>query len=384
MKKILQISNYLYPNRGGIEQIAQYIMNSLSEDGYPQRLICFNETARDGDHVCRRGETARDTVDGVEVTRCGCFAKIRSQSLSVTFHRELKRLLRDFRPDIVIFHYPNPLMAASLLRLLPDGTKLIVYWHLDIVKQKLLRLLFTGQNRRLLRRADLLIATSPPYVDGSPWLSAVREKCVIVPNCISAARMQPTDAAYAAAEEIRRTYPGKILCVAVGRHTQYKGFEYLIRAAKTLDSRFAFLITGAGEETEKLKQEAAGDPRICFLGVVDDTTLKGCLLAADIFCFPSITKNEAFGLALAEALYYGKPAVTFTIPGSGVNYVCPDGECGLEAPNRDVAAYSERLKRLGDDPALRERLGENGRKRAETLFMYPQFSDRIRRIIRDL
>ena len=45
MKKILQISNYLYPNRGGIEQIAQYIMNSLSEDGYPQRLICFNETA---------------------------------------------------------------------------------------------------------------------------------------------------------------------------------------------------------------------------------------------------------------------------------------------------------------------------------------------------
>ena len=44
-----------------------------------------------------------------------------------------------------------------------------------------------------------------------------------------------------------------------------------------------------------------------------------------IFCFPSITRNEAFGIALAEAMYCGKPAVTFTIEGSGVNFVSLDG-----------------------------------------------------------
>lgn len=55
MKKILQISNYLYPNIGGIEQIARDIANAITSDGhYEQKIICFNETARDGDYICNR------------------------------------------------------------------------------------------------------------------------------------------------------------------------------------------------------------------------------------------------------------------------------------------------------------------------------------------
>lgn len=53
--------------------------------------------------------------------------------------------------------------------------------------------------------------------------------------------------------------------------------------------------------------------------------MKAYLSAMDIFCFPSITKNEAFGLALAEGMYYSKPAITFTIDGSGVNFVSLNG-----------------------------------------------------------
>ena len=55
MKKILQISNYLYPNIGGIEQIARDIANAITSDGhYEQKIICLNETARDGDYICNR------------------------------------------------------------------------------------------------------------------------------------------------------------------------------------------------------------------------------------------------------------------------------------------------------------------------------------------
>ena len=89
-----------------------------------------------------------------------------------------------------------------------------------------------------------------------------------------------------------------------------------------------------------------------------------------VFCFPSITKNEAFGLALAEAMYYGKPAVTFTIPGSGVNEICPNGQTGIEVPNRDVDAYAKAIRTLADDERLRARLGANGRKRAEEELLF--------------
>lgn len=293
----------------------------------------------------------------------------------------LKGVFDSFNPDIVIFHYPNPFVGHYLLKYIPDTARLAVYWHLDIVKQKLLGKFFVSQNKRLIKRANLLIATSPEYVEGSPYLSAVSGKCKVVPNCINEGRMQLSDRAFEIAKDIRQKNEGKIICLAVGRHTEYKGFKYLIRAAHELDERFEVFITGKGEETEKLKREAGDDKKIHFVGMVDDDELKAYLFAMDIFCFPSITKNEAFGLALAEGMYYGKPAVTFTIPGSGVNYVCLNGENGIEVANRDVKAYAKAMMKLADDAELREKYGISGQKRVVENFLNSRFKENIHAVI---
>ncbi|MBQ6350677.1 MAG: glycosyltransferase [Methanobrevibacter sp.] len=179
--------------------------------------------------------------------------------------------------------------------------------------------------------------------------------------------------AYSKTEEIRQQNPGKIICFAVGRHVPYKGLKYLIEASKYLDDRFRIFIGGKGPLTEELKAQAADDSKITFLGRVSDADLIAWYQAMDIFCFPSITKNEAFGIALAEAMYFGKPAVTFTILGSGVNYVCRNGEDGIEVPNRDVKAYADALKKLADDPTLRTEMGGAGKKRVMENFLYSQF-----------
>ena len=370
MKKVLQISNYLYPNIGGIEQVARDIANALSEEGsYEQKIICFNETANDGDHHCKRAETVHDYVDGVEVIRCGCIAKKASQSISLTFGRELHKLMEIFRPDIVIFHYPNPYQAAFLMHYLKREFKFILYWHLDIVKQKILGKVFHRQTVRLLERADKVIATSPNYIDGSRYLSKFRKKCVVVPNCINESRLKITSESQKRAEEIRRDNKDKIICFAVGRHVPYKGFKYLIEASKYLDDRFRIYIGGKGPLTESLKAQAAGDKKIIFLGRVSDEDLIAYYQAMDIFCFPSVTKNEAFGIALAEAMYFGKPAVTFTIPGSGVNYVCINGEDGIEVPNSDSRKFAESILLLCDNELIRIEMGINAKKRVEKNFL---------------
>lgn len=370
MKKILHVSKYYYPFRGGTEQIAQDCVNSLMEI-YEQKVFCFNDDKYD----------LIDSVDGIEIIRAGCFAKVASQSLSKTYGRLLKKKIASFNPDIIIFHYPNPFAARYLLKYIPSNCKLVIYWHLDIVKQKILKMFFVKQNKRLVKRADVLIATSPTYVDGSPYLSSARYKCKVVPNCINVERLQTSIEVMNKAEEIRDIYKDKIICLAVGRHTEYKGFKYLIQAAHLLDDSFQIFITGKGEETENLKAEAGDDKKIHFLGLVDDVDLKGYLTAMDIFCFPSITKNEAFGLALAEGMYYGKPAVTFTIPGSGVNYVCLNGENGIEVPNRDVEAYAKALEKLALNDDLRIKMGKAGKKRVEDLFLNIQFEKNIREVI---
>lgn len=373
MKRILHISKYYYPFRGGTEQIAQDCVNAL-KDKYEQKIICFNDSAED----------KTDEVDGIEVIRCGVFVTVASQGLSKSMGQKIKKVLEDFNPDIIIFHYPNPFVARYILKYISPSSKFAIYWHLDIVKQKLLKKFFVRQNKKLVDRADLLIATSPTYVEGSPWLSSASNKCRVVPNCINVERLQGSPEIDAKAEEIRKQNQGKTICLAVGRHTEYKGFKYLIQAAHLLDDSFQIFITGKGEETNNLKAEAGDDKKIHFLGLVDDAELKGYLTAMDIFCFPSITKNEAFGLALAEGMYYGKPAVTFTIAGSGVNYVSLNGVTGIEVPNRDVEQYAGAMRKLAADPVMRTRMGIAGKERVESNFLDRQFNENIRKVILEL
>lgn len=372
-KRILHISKYYYPFRGGTEQTAQDCVKGLA-DKYDQKVICFNN--ENGD--------ANDEIDGIEIIRCGCFAKISSQSLSLTYRRKLKSVFKNFHPDIVIFHYPNPFVAALLLAYIPNDCKLVVYWHLDIVKQKILKVFFNRQNRRLIKRADRLIATSPNYIEGSPWLSQAKAKCIFIPSCINEKRLQPSKESEKLAEQIRKENENKIICLAVGRHTEYKGIKYLIQASKLLNDRFQIFVTGKGELTEDLKKEANGDKKVHFLGIVTDDELKAYLSAMDIYCFPSITKNEAFGLSLAEGMYYGKPAVTFTVPGSGVNYVCLDGENGVEVENRNVKQYADAIKKLAADEKLRRTYGEAGRKRVMENFLYKQYVNRMRKMLEEI
>ena len=373
--KILQICSYYAPSVGGIEQTAHDIAQAL-QGRYEQKVFCFNHEK--GSRV--------DCVDGVEVIRVACFAKVASQSLSFSYGHTLKKVFAEFRPDVVIFHYPNPFAAYHLKKQLKSypGCKLIVWWHLDITRQKILGKLFTWQSKWLLRRAARAVATSPNYIEGSPLLQSAREKCTVIASCVNGGRLVPSAVAREEAEALRRVYAGKTICFAVGRHVPYKGMEYLIRAGKLLDDTYAIWIGGQGPLTKSLKALAANDPKVEFLGKLSDDVLQSRLLACDIFCFPSITRNEAFGLALAEAMYFSKPAVTFTIPHSGVNYVSLNDVTGIEAENRNIAAYAEAIKKLAADETLRKQYGEAGRRRVLENFTFDRFQAKLIQLLQEM
>lgn len=373
--KLLQISNYYPPHIGGIEQVACDVATGLKGE-VEQRVLCFHHEKGD----------VFETVDGVPIIRAGTFAKVASQSLSLSFGKLLKKTFREFRPDVVIFHCPNPFEAYYLKKQLKKypACKLVVWWHLDITKQKVLGKFFTRQSRWLLHRAVKVVATSPNYIEGSAQLKSVREKCVVIPCCANEARISVDDEIRTRAEELRREYAGKTLLFAVGRHVPYKGMEYLVRASRLLDDKYAVCIGGSGPLTPELKQLAEGDAKVHFLGRLSDLDLKAYLCACDIFCFPSVTKNEAFGIALAEAMSFAKPAVTFTIEGSGVNYVSLDKVTGIECPNGDVEAYAAAVRTLAEDEELRRRCGIAARERVQALFTQEKFAEHVHRLLAEI
>lgn len=171
-------------------------------------------------------------------------------------------------------------------------------------------------------------------------------------------------------EDVRKRYGNKPIVFFVGRHIQYKGLLHLIKAEKYVKSDCVFVIAGKGPLTEELKAKCHS-PRVDFVGRLSDEELKIYHYAASVFAFPSITKNEAFGVALAEAMYCGTPAVTFTIPGSGVNWVSLNEKTELEVPNGDDKAFAKTIDILLDDKELSKRFAENGKKRVMDNFTIP-------------
>ena len=187
-----------------------------------------------------------------------------------------------------------------------------------------------------------------------------------------------------AAKKIREDNPGKILGFFIGRHVAYKGLDYLIEAVKkTTSDKLLIFIAGDGEDTAKLKAQAEGVDKIRFIGRIDDSVKRSYLEASDLTIFPSVTRSEGFGLALAEGMFFGSPAITFTIPGSGVNYLSQDKLTGIECPLMDTDAYAKALDTLCEDDALRAEYGENAKRMILSRYTKDRFIENVGKLLEE-
>lgn len=333
------------------------------------------------------GNYDRSGSEDIIVERIPTDYKLLSQPVSLQYSKRIKSAISEWQPDVVYFHYPNPLGAYLVLRHLPRHIPLVVHWHSDIVQQKVVYPLFKNLEHRLLSRADVIVATSESYANASRPLRPFLSKHRVIPCSVNTSSLTLSDEGRERVERLRRDAGGRPIVFFIGRHVKYKGLPYLLEAEKLMKNDHLVLIAGTGKITEGLKErykerEEAGAIR--WLGRIPDEDIPVYLHAADIFAFPSITRNEAFGVALAEAMYCGTPAVTFEIPRSGVNWVSPDAVSSLCVENSNVGEYARALDRLITDDALRESLGETGQRRVSELFSEQAVARLYRELMDDI
>jgi rhamnosyl/mannosyltransferase len=226
-------------------------------------------------------------------------------------------------------------------------------------------------------RSDKILITSPTYISGSKALLPWCDKLEVVPNTVNTGKLQKQAGDDEAIRNIKNLYEGKKIIFTFGRHVPYKGLKYLIEAAPLITDKAVIVIAGQGPLTKDLKRQAKPFPSVHFMGRLSNNDLRYYLYAADLFAFPSITRNEAFGIALAEAMYCGLPAVTFTIADSGVNWVSVNKETGLEVENGNVQAFAEAINKILDDVFLRRKLGVNASLRVKKYFVTEAIKEKI-------
>ena len=356
MKTILHISKYYYPDLGGIESVARFLAENLKD--FRNEVVCFEtEKSKEIDNIC-----------GVQVHREKVQMNIKSQDISFTYRQHLKAILEQCQPEIVVLHCPNPFVYPILLSLISNKTKLVILWHSDILAKGLLYKIIKPIETRLLKRADYIIATSEEYAKHSSIINPYSSKILYLQNTVKTSQFERRQEDEKKIADIKNKYNNKKIVFFVGRHIKYKGIDRIIDAEHFVKNDCVFVIAGEGVLTEKLKRQATGKDRICFTGRLSDDDLRCYLYASDIFAFSSINKAEAFGVALAEAMYCGVVPVTFTIKGSGVNWVSLNGVTGEEVPLDDVKAYANAIDKLLENDELRKKYSLAAQERIKRLF----------------
>jgi len=264
--------------------------------------------------------------------------------------RRTLEVMRSIEPDVVHLHepaVPGPCLSALLYFNGPMvGTfhasgELLHMWTRPALKSSMARL-----------SARVVVSESALETARANWYDA---EYVVLWNGIEVDRI-------AGAVPTPTERPAAFF---IGRHEPRKGLAVLLDAWRAIDRDAVLWIGGAGPQTEELHAEKKVK-NVEWLGAITDAERDSRLRAATVLCAPSL-HGESFGVVLLEGMAAGTPVVASAI--EGYRNVARADRDALLVPPGDVGALQQALRRVLDDPALRERLVVEGRARAEEFSM---------------
>ena len=350
--KILHAGKFYPPVPGGIETV----LRDLAE-GLATRWDVHVAVAHD-----RWSRTVREEVGGAHLVRAASFGRFGPLALCPALAVHLWR-----GPyDCVVLHEPNPLAVMALAVRVPSR-RFIIWHHSDYLRPRWSKRLYDVLLRRLCRRADCVIFSSPPLAAHSE-IAPFARRVAVIPYGIDLPAFATIDERQRRrAQEIRAANREPII-LAVGRLVYYKGIDVLLEAMRSCPG--TLVVIGEGTSIGALRrvatQQGLGE-RVHFVSHVSQAELVAYYHAADVFVLPSTERTEAFGIVQVEAMACGVPVISVDLP-TGVPWVNNDDVTGIVVPSRDAAALADAIRTLAGDRALRERLGAGGRERAATLF----------------
>lgn len=346
--KVLHIGKYYPPFLGGIEKVNFDLVENLNKLGIETDVLCFNHEK----------ENQKENKE-YKIFRNPVLIKKFSTPISLSIIKNIRDIYKDY--DIIHIHLPNPTVAVFFQFLNFKG-KIILHWHLDIVKQKFIKFFYLPFQTHLLKKADAIIVTSPDYLDASKDLKNYRNKCKIIPIGINSSYLKEN---IYFREKLAHKYAGKKVVFSLGRLTYYKGFKYLIDAAKELNENTIILIGGIGDLQKELEaqiKEKELETRVILLGKIPQENIGEYYRRADVFCLPSVERSEAFGIVLLEAMSFGCPLIS-TSMGSGVSWVNQHNITGLVTEPKNPTKLAEAIRQIVGNDELSLEYSKNAKKR---------------------
>ena len=366
MFKRALITNY-YAEMGGGEFAMLRHAKWLLRNGVDVRTCLFH----DGPLVARLEDAGAHVSVINTLLKCG---PRRAWLTGLRVVPEIVRLIRGFRPDVVIDYtiHELPFIITATrwcgvpVVFIDQGTVWTDHSEADWREKQLPRWL----------RKDIMAAICTTRIKADDLIArgVPSNKVHLVYLGIDKTAFKMYSAEASSVRTELGISPECSVVGIFGRLIEWKGQAVFIRAISRLGRSdvHGIIVGGAqlnqvcGADYEKeLRQIAIHEgvsDRIHFTGFRDD--IPKLMHACDIICHAS--HREPFGLVIVEAMMAGKPVIASDV--TGPREIVIEGETGFLTTPGDVEALTNRLEQLLNDDQLRVRLGDKGRDRAHTCF----------------
>lgn len=296
--KILIVTHYFLPHKGGIEFVAYNQAKELVKQGHQVTIV----SSRIGD------EQEEEIMDGIKIRRVKAW-NIFEKKWGIpypVFSPKLSKVLNQEAKDADVVHvhdigYLSSWNGARKAR--KYSKKLILMQHITTVKKGFITNLiqFIVQKtygKYIINKADKIIVCNELVKN---WINKP-EKTIFLHNAVDIKLFKPTTKENIS--KLRKKYNlplDKPIVIFVGRLVEKKGFTKLFEAR---DKDYFILFVGDGEVPENMQNQE----NTKFMPAQPQDKLSELYSLSDIFCLPSV--NEGFPLTILEAMACALPIIT--------------------------------------------------------------------------
>jgi glycosyltransferase involved in cell wall biosynthesis len=273
------------------------------------------------------------------------------------------KLARELKPDVIVVNKVLFWSSFALLRLRLAGFKVILttdalvgmtWWPRGRIA-KICAAIYAWTGGWLILKSASKIVFFHPQPAALLKRLGIAEKSMVIPTGIDPQGCQVSGVRCQVSEKMTVSY--------IGRLESVKGVEDFVAAAlqvKRDHPELKIQVVGWFKENHPLVE--AHKDEVTFTGLRHD--IPEILASTDIFVLPSY--SEGLSNALMEAMASGCACIASDVGGNA--FLIQNGVSGFLFPAGDREAIAAHIRRLIEDPAKRQSLGEGARKRIEEKF----------------
>lgn len=326
---------------GGAERVLSFLLNTLYQKGYDVSLLSFDGENATSFYPLEKNVQWLKLAIGNPSTKA-TFIETVSRVLA------LRKYVRTKNPDIVIA-FMHSMFIPMAFSMIGSGVPLIGSEHIVPIHYKKKKLEFL-----LLCLSSFFQKSMTVLSDDVKKLypTFIQKKMVSIPN--------PIQATSERANTVNEEAVQKII-LNVGRLDPQKDQNILIESFAHIAKKhpeWHLRILGEGALKNSLKQKiqelGLGD-RITLVGTTKDIHAE--YIKAHIFAITSL--YESFGMATAEAMSFGLPAIGFS-DCPGTNELIISNYNGILVEGRSSITFANHLSKLIESPEQRKILAANG------------------------